>query len=780
MLVPARLDRLPRSSVSMFAHDPRSALRFEATPEAFDSCSCLGRLTDPATSIGPVQPVQGSMVSSKHLPMLSTLLAVFLRVVIVIYACVMAFTFRAWSLEEYGRLIHEFDPWFNYRAAEYLHQHGREKFFTWFDHMSWYPLGRPVGTTIYPGMQFTAVGIFHVLRWAGMPMSLNDVCCFVPCWFGILASLFTGLLTYECSGSTSAGAAGVLVMSIIPAHLMRTIGGGYDNESVAIMAFSALAYFYMTAAWGGYVFVVNMVAFHAALLLVTGKFSPKLYKAYTIFYGLGTLLAIQVPVVSWTPLKSMEQVAPLALFLLFQLLQCGEMMIKRKGLDKDQAKSFRLNLMIMAGVAVTFLFFVLGSTGVFMTYLFGRKSDGNSFIILYFFTAIYFANKMSRLIILMGPVSAALSGVALGMTFDWAIATLAASAMRLRPEPPTPLEADPQAAGSKASGSAVSAGSTGGGREGKQGSRSAVGKGKERMREKSKGRASSATENPSEMLKQWWEEKKDSKAGSAAATFLALLFLAAAPAKVIVFYQTAAMFAQQISSPKIVFKATTHQGEQILVTDYVDGYNFLKEHTPPDARILAWWDYGYQITGIGNRTTLADGNTWNQAHIALIGKMLTSSEDKAHKMIKHMADYVLVWSGGGSDDLAKSPHLARIATSIFPKHCGDDATCRHFGFYDSQRREPTPMMSKSLLYKLVATGAPGYPDVKLNPDYWELVYQGRYGKIRIYKVKGVDQESRRWLADPANRLCDRPGSWYCPGQYPPAIRSKLPPHMYQT
>jgi asparagine N-glycosylation enzyme membrane subunit Stt3 len=25
---------------------------------------------------------------------------------------------------------------------------------------------------------------------------------------------------------------------------------------------------------------------------------------------------------------------------------------------------------------------------------------------------------------------------------------------------------------------------------------------------------------------------------------------------------------------------------------------------------MAWWDYGYQITGISNRTTIADGNTW--------------------------------------------------------------------------------------------------------------------------------------------------------------------------
>jgi len=27
--------------------------------------------------------------------------------------------------------------------------------------------------------------------------------------------------------------------------------------------------------------------------------------------------------------------------------------------------------------------------------------------------------------------------------------------------------------------------------------------------------------------------------------------------------------------------------------------------------VIAWWDYGYQITGIAKRTSLADGNTWS-------------------------------------------------------------------------------------------------------------------------------------------------------------------------
>ena len=63
-----------------------------------------------------------------------------------------SYEIRMHAINEYGRVIHEFDPYFNYRATEYLWQHGWTRFTQWFDYQSWYPLGRPVGTTIYPGM----------------------------------------------------------------------------------------------------------------------------------------------------------------------------------------------------------------------------------------------------------------------------------------------------------------------------------------------------------------------------------------------------------------------------------------------------------------------------------------------------------------------------------------------------------------------------------------------------------------------------------------------------
>jgi dolichyl-diphosphooligosaccharide---protein glycosyltransferase len=47
---------------------------------------------------------------------------------------------------------------------------------------------------------------------------------------------------------------------------------------------------------------------------------------------------------------------------------------------------------------------------------------------------------------------------------------------------------------------------------------------------------------------------------------------------------------------------------------------------------MSWWDYGYQIAGMANRTTLVDNNTWNNSHIALVGKAMSSNESAAYEV----------------------------------------------------------------------------------------------------------------------------------------------------
>jgi len=94
------------------------------------------------------------------------------------------------------------------------------------------------------------------------------------------------------------------------------------------------------------------------------------------------------------------------------------------------------------------------------------------------------------------------------------------------------------------------------------------------------------------------------------------------------------------------------------------------------------------------------------------------------------------------------------------------ASPAQFGFY--QGGIPTPMMEKCLLYKTVRYGEPGVPP--LNPKMFKHAFTSKYGKVRIFKVMNVSKKSKDWVADPANRVCDAPGSWYCVGQYPPALQ----------
>jgi len=227
------------------------------------------------------------------------------------------------------------------------------------------------------------------------------------------------------------------------------------------------------------------------------------------------------------------------------------------------------------------------------------------------------------------------------------------------------------------------------------------------------------------------------------------------------------MLAGHMSSPSIMLKNQDRQGNEIIIRDYYDGYKWIDANTPADSRVIAWWDYGYQITGIANRTSIADGNTWNHEHIATLGRILTSNQKKCHKAMRHLADYALVWAGGQGDDLGKSPHLARIGNSVFPEHCGDDdPLCQKFSFY--QGGKPTPMMGESFLYNAVKHNLEA--GVSLNPKYWKEVHTTKYGLMRVFKVMNVSQESKKWVADPANKVCDAPGSWYCLGQYPPALK----------
>lgn len=92
----------------------------------------------------------------------------------------------------YESIIHEFDPWFNYRTTQYLVKNGIYELWNWFDHESWYPLGRAVGGTVYPGLMSTSALIHYLLHLLSLPVEIRNVCVFLAPVF----AAFTALTAY--------------------------------------------------------------------------------------------------------------------------------------------------------------------------------------------------------------------------------------------------------------------------------------------------------------------------------------------------------------------------------------------------------------------------------------------------------------------------------------------------------------------------------------------------------------------------------------------------------
>eukprot|EP00398_MALV-I-01_sp_L67-1_P000483 gene483-490_t len=743
--------------------------------------------------------------------------SLYFKASLVTLACFTAYRIRTFPVEQFGALIHEFDPWFNYRASEYLLHNGSERFFKWFDHSVWYPLGRPVGTTIYPGMQFSAVWLHQLFNdilprmsiatpflfkafmpWLpdGMeigPMSLNDICVYMPCWWAFAATLLLFLWTYECTGKGWASAIAALIFSIIPAHLMRSVAGEFDNECVALaamvgtfwlwcasvryehrwpIAFAAgFAYWYMVASWGGYIFVINMIGVHAinkcivhekagqhkkaqpvatkaqpvAPLLETfqrrdpcvgnreiragaprhlskaipfGHFNDGAYKAYTIFYIVGTYLATTIPVVGLTPVKSMEQMGPMGVFLIYQFLYFTELYERRRQHKRSwqEFQIMRLKLALALGTVLAAIVAILlpmgyfgpissrirglfvkhtrtgnplvdsvaehqpASAAAYNHYLhnavqpafFGflctlpglGASPGKLFLALYCMVSYYFSLRMSRLMIICGPIVATSAGYFIGWAFGFLGNQVLVTSKKYflgiddesedttKPEDKTEGKDDaPPPLPKKSSSQNLSK---------RQMKRNSFKKNKSNTT-----LDFSSLANIQKDFVEYWNQD----------SFLGTRFLIVTIAFCILFQQTLMQglefnahghrMAQSLANPQIVFKYRNQRtGEPEIIDDYLKSYLWVKENTPEDARILSWWDYGYQINGIANRTTIADGNTWNHEHIATLGRCMVSPEKRSWNIIRHLADYVLIWAGGSGDDLGKSVHMARISTSV--------------------------------------------------------------------------------------------------------------------
>ena len=60
---------------------------------------------------------------------------------------------------------------------------------------------------------------------------------------------------------------------------------------------------WQVSAWGGYVFIINLIPLHVFALLLMGRYSERIYTAYNTFFILGLILSMQIPFVGFQPVR---------------------------------------------------------------------------------------------------------------------------------------------------------------------------------------------------------------------------------------------------------------------------------------------------------------------------------------------------------------------------------------------------------------------------------------------------------------------------------------------
>ncbi|KAF7493609.1 Dolichyl-diphosphooligosaccharide--protein glycosyltransferase subunit STT3A [Sarcoptes scabiei] len=501
----------------------------------------------------------------------------------------------------------------------------------------------------------------------------------------------------------------------------------------------------MVSSWGGYVFLINLIPLHVLTLMITGRFSKRIYVAYSIVYCIGTLLSMQIPFVGFQPVQSSEHMAAFGVFGLCQL-HCFNSYIKSKLSSEQYDVLFRSLVLFIGGcsLASIIILTIIGKispwTGRFYSLLdpsyaknnipiiasvsehqptswssfyfdlqilvflfpvglyfcFKQLTDYNVFIILYGATSIYFAGVMVRLMLVLAPVMCILSGIGLSKLLSTYCKNLDLVSLVMP----------------SSSSSLIS-------------------------------------ERKQKRLESNFVLRKESST----------VFIVLATAMLLSYsYHCVWVTSEAYSSPSIVLSARSHDGNRIIFDDFREAYYWLRMNTPEDAKIMSWWDYGYQITAMANRTILVDNNTWNNTHISRVGQAMASSEEKAYEIMQELdVDYVLVIFGGltgySSDDINKFLWMVRIGGSTDRGH-----HIKETDYYTQSGefrvdKEGSQKLLNCLMYKmsyfrfgLVFTEGgkpPGYDRVRGaeigNKDFelttLEEAYTTEHWLVRIYKVK---------------------------------------------
>ncbi|MCI0557221.1 MAG: glycosyltransferase family 39 protein, partial [Nitrososphaera sp.] len=553
---------------------------------------------------------------------------------------------------KYGFYLNEFDPYFDYRATKFIVDNGIDAYWRWHDDMSWYPDGRNVPATSQSVLHITAAYMYQIF---GGGMSLLDFTIMFPAVMGSLTVVVLFALV-RVLGGTTAGLFSALLLAFSPSIIQRGNLGWFKSEPLGLFFGILAIYLFISAirhkelkyaiakavagglilglangSWGGIqYFAIPLSIFFIALpffrrdltipmcvviaFTVMSLISAAAFPRPGISYVLGlpgiAMIGGTVFLVIATYLKRIGGPRQQVRNTLYLLIAFVAVAVGLVAAGAYISPSFRyLNAInpflssqdsLVESVAEHFtptvadyftdfsILLMFAGLGIWLA--FRKRNDMAIFALIIGLTGVYVSGTFARLLVFASIGIIVLAGLGLY--------EVTRSVLAYR-------EAAPAASTASAAARAT-----------------ALTREERRKIEYGGLRSRSG---------QWM------RVGYVAVIIMML--------SIPMFYPANSNWISSADVPPAIANGGT--GFRTSTEDWTAALDWISKNTESDAVVAAWWDYGYWITTVGNRTTLADNATINSTRIETIAKMLISDEQNALRIANQLdADYIVVYVVG--------------------------------------------------------------------------------------------------------------------------------------
>jgi len=649
----------------------------------------------------------------------------------------------------WGFTLSEFDPFFQYEVTQYVVDNGFGSWMRWHTDREWYPYGRDIGYTSFPGLPFTGAAVYHLARALGLVSEGPDAVMSVTIVFPVLAAAITCIVIFflgrEVEGN-GVGLLSALFLAISPAYIGRTTLGFYDDETVGILGIlvaflfylralksdsklsisflysvaAGLSLGYVCASWGASRYPIPLITLFTFCLLFTKVSGTRVILSYGTLMAVGLAIATTIPKLGFGFLKEFEIIASVGVFLLLVINEAS----KRLAGKISRTALFSLSILALGVGALALLRLGIISLpiGKFVSvlnpfqrvemalvesvqehrpatwasfyYQFGQLVFLAPLGMVFAFRRFTY-QKLFIVIYALTMLYFSASMIRLTIVLAPAFAILGALAIVdiVRPFSSITLQRS-------------------------------VGPRRRRLTPRL-GRG-----------------------------FSSLLIIA-------IFALTFFPLGRGVDSayaPTTLAASSVPTRQQI--GDWMQALQWMKENLPKDTVVASWWDYGYWISVVAGKISLADNGTINGTQIAQIGRMFMSKEEDALPILRfYNADYVVVFTtinqaqGGNflfgdevkwrwmakigwnntADGLLADKSITSLLADYWSQGTQDQARLRWY----NQFRDYALPRSDTVLTKLMICGA--FPGIEesvpiVRPEHFQLAYASDRQFVLVYKV----------------------------------------------